>query len=109
LRIAEVPDARIIEPTDALVTVTHACICGSDLWPYKLLEPTKAGRPMGHEAIGIVEDVGSEVRSNALTRKRRAALHGNSSAVARDRGLPLWVCCPETSDPVPTRAVERMP
>ncbi|HET6548569.1 MAG TPA: zinc-binding dehydrogenase [Solirubrobacter sp.] len=43
--------------------VTSACICGSDLWPYAELEPTQTGRPMGHEAIGVVEDVGTEVRT----------------------------------------------
>src|SRR5213596_2831816 len=39
VRVENVPDARLIEPTDALVTVSRACICGSDLWPYKLMKP----------------------------------------------------------------------
>src|SRR5919202_5987504 len=63
VRIENVPDARLIEPTDALVTVTRACICGSDLWPYKTMEPSETGRVMGHEAIGTVEAVGSNVRT----------------------------------------------
>jgi hypothetical protein len=63
VRIQDVPDARIAEPTDAVVRVTRACICGSDLWPYTSLEPTETGRRMGHEAIGVVEDVGADVRS----------------------------------------------
>jgi threonine dehydrogenase-like Zn-dependent dehydrogenase len=63
VRVETVPDARIVEPTDALVTVTRACICGSDLWPYTLMEPTETGQSMGHEAIGVVEAVGSEVRT----------------------------------------------
>ena len=63
VRIENVPDATIIESTDALVTVTRACICGSDLWPYKAMEPSNAGRVMGHEAIGVVEAVGSAVRT----------------------------------------------
>src|SRR5215212_897682 len=63
VRVENVPDARIIEPTDALVSVTRACICGSDLWPYKTLEHTETGRRMGHEFIGLVEAVGSEVRT----------------------------------------------
>src|SRR6059058_5998081 len=63
VRIENVPDARLIEQTDALVAVTHACICGSDLWPYKTLEHTDAGRRMGHEAIGVVEAVGADVRT----------------------------------------------
>jgi len=43
--------------------VRRACICGSDLWPYNLMEPGETGRPMGHEAIGVVEAVGAEVRT----------------------------------------------
>src|SRR3954468_7319432 len=63
VRVETVPDARVIEPTDALVTVTRACVCGSDLWPYKTMEPSDTGRVMGHEAIGVVESVGSDVRN----------------------------------------------
>jgi len=62
VRIENVPDPRIIEPTDAVVTVTRACICGSDLWPYNKMEHIDSGRIMGHEAIGVVEAVGNEVR-----------------------------------------------
>jgi threonine dehydrogenase-like Zn-dependent dehydrogenase len=61
VRVENVADAAVIEPTDALVRVTHACICGSDLWPYKTMEPSERGRHMGHEAIGVVESVGAEV------------------------------------------------
>ncbi len=63
VRIESVPDARIIEPTDALVVVTRAAICGSDLWPYKKMERSETGRRMGHEFIGVVEAVGSDVRT----------------------------------------------
>src|SRR5437667_3376185 len=63
VRVENVPDARLIDSTDALVTVSRACICGSDLWPYKLMEPVETGRRMGHEAIGVVEAVGSGVRT----------------------------------------------
>src|SRR5215212_3320565 len=63
VRVENVPDARIVEPTDALVTVTLACICGSDLWPYKSMGPSEKGRVMGHEAVGVVEAVGSDVRA----------------------------------------------
>jgi len=62
VRIENVPDPRIIEPTDAVVTVTRGCICGSDLWPYNKMEHIDSGRIMGHEAIGVVEAVGNEVR-----------------------------------------------
>jgi threonine dehydrogenase-like Zn-dependent dehydrogenase len=63
VRIENVPDAGLVEPTDAVVTVTRACICGSDLWPYRTMEPSETGRRMGHEAIGVVEDVGADVRT----------------------------------------------
>jgi hypothetical protein len=61
VRVENVPDATIVEPTDAVVRVTRACICGSDLWPYRLMERMEAGQSMGHEAIGVVESVGREV------------------------------------------------
>jgi threonine dehydrogenase-like Zn-dependent dehydrogenase len=63
VRIENVPDASIDAPTDAIVRVTDACICGSDLWPYASMERSENGQSMGHEAIGVVEDVGSEVRN----------------------------------------------
>ena len=63
VRIETIQDARIVEPTDALVVVTRACICGSDLWPYKAMERSDVGRVMGHEAIGVVESVGADVRT----------------------------------------------
>ena len=63
VRIEDVPDARLIEPTDALVAVSRAAICGSDLWPYKTMEHSESGRQMGHEAIGVVEAVGADVRT----------------------------------------------
>ena len=63
VRIEDVPDARLVEPTDALVAVSRAAICGSDLWPYKTMEHSETGRHMGHEAIGVVEAVGADVRT----------------------------------------------
>ncbi|MFL5908475.1 MAG: zinc-dependent alcohol dehydrogenase family protein [Solirubrobacterales bacterium] len=63
VRVENVPDPSIAEATDALVRVTRACVCGSDLWPYKAMEAGEDARPMGHEAIGIVEEVGREVRN----------------------------------------------
>src|SRR5437870_6235796 len=63
VRVETVPDPGLVEPTDALVVVTRAAICGSDLWPYKTMEPSETGRRMGHEAIGVVEAVGAEVRT----------------------------------------------
>jgi threonine dehydrogenase-like Zn-dependent dehydrogenase len=63
VRVENVPDARLIEPTDALVVVTRAAICGSDLWPYRSMAPNETGRRMGHEFIGIVEAVGAVVHT----------------------------------------------
>jgi threonine dehydrogenase-like Zn-dependent dehydrogenase len=63
VRVEDVPDAHLIEPTDALVRVSRAAICGSDLWPYKSMEPTESGRRMGHEFIGVVDAVGAEVQT----------------------------------------------
>jgi len=63
VRIEKVADGRIIEPTDALVAVTRAAICGGDLWPYNQMEPSETGHRMGHEAVGVVEAVGTDVRT----------------------------------------------
>ena len=61
VRVEDVPDAKILEPTDALIRATRACICGSDLHPYHQMERSETGTRMGHEAVGVVEDVGSQV------------------------------------------------
>lgn len=61
VRVEQVPDAALHEPTDAVVRITHACICGSDLWPYRGLEPFQPGGRLGHEWMGMVEEVGSQV------------------------------------------------
>jgi threonine dehydrogenase-like Zn-dependent dehydrogenase len=61
VRIENVPDAALREPTDALVRVLRACICGSDLWPYGSMEPAAHGSRIGHEFLGVIEDVGAEV------------------------------------------------
>src|SRR3979490_1912522 len=63
VRVETVPDARIVEATDALVRVTRACICGSDLWPYNSMPASTTGNRMGHEFIGVVESVGTDVRT----------------------------------------------
>ena len=61
VRVEDVPDASIKDPTDVLLRITSSCICGSDLWPYKSMPHDDAGRQMGHEFIGVVEDVGADV------------------------------------------------
>src|SRR5260221_884868 len=63
IQVEQIPDATILEPTDAVVRITHACICGTDLWPYRGQGPYTPGWQIGHEWMGIVEDIGSEVRT----------------------------------------------
>jgi threonine dehydrogenase-like Zn-dependent dehydrogenase len=62
VRFEERPDPTIVEPTDAILRVSAACVCGSDLWPYRGIAPVTQPTPMGHEYAGIVEEVGSEVK-----------------------------------------------
>src|SRR5438046_6036999 len=62
VRIENVPDPQIIESTGARIRATRACVCGSDLWPYQKRERSDTARVMGHEVIGVVEDVGADVR-----------------------------------------------
>src|SRR4051795_12891725 len=64
IRVEEREDPNIIEPTDAVIRLAATCICGSDLWPYRGAEPVDH-LPMGHEYVGVVEEVGSEVRTMA--------------------------------------------
>src|SRR3954471_5209648 len=54
---------RIEQPTDAVIRISRTCVCGSDLWPYRGLHPIKGPQPMGHEYCGVVEEVGSAVKS----------------------------------------------
>ena len=61
VRVENVPDPVLREPTDAVVRVLLSCICGSDLWPYGSLPASDHGRRMGHEFLGVVEEVGSDV------------------------------------------------
>jgi threonine dehydrogenase-like Zn-dependent dehydrogenase len=67
VRVEERDEPRIVEPTDALLRVSAACVCGSDLWPYRGIGTENASwpMPMGHEYVGIVEEVGAEVSSIA--------------------------------------------
>jgi threonine dehydrogenase-like Zn-dependent dehydrogenase len=62
IRIEEVPDAVVRRPTDAVVRVVNACICGSDLWAYRGVASRVAGQRIGHEFLGVVEEVGAQVR-----------------------------------------------
>jgi threonine dehydrogenase-like Zn-dependent dehydrogenase len=61
VRIGDVPDPVLRQPTDALVRVLRACICGSDLWPYGAMPASEHGERIGHEFLGVIEDVGADV------------------------------------------------
>jgi threonine dehydrogenase-like Zn-dependent dehydrogenase len=63
IRVEEVPDPSLVRPTDALVRVTAACVCGSDLWPYRGVNEVSEPTRIGPEFVGVVEEVGAEVRS----------------------------------------------
>ncbi|SDY89315.1 hypothetical protein SAMN05444365_10433 [Micromonospora pattaloongensis] len=65
IRLAEVPDPTVHLPGDAVVRVVASCVCGSDLWPYRGVRPATEPRRIGHEFVGIVEEVGAEVRTVA--------------------------------------------
>jgi threonine dehydrogenase-like Zn-dependent dehydrogenase len=61
VRVESVPDPALHEPTDALVRVVNACICGSDLWPYRSMPASERGERIGHEFLGVIEDVGADL------------------------------------------------
>lgn len=61
VRVETVPDPALQQPTDAIVRVVRACVCGSDLHPYHNMPATPGGSPMGHEFVGVVEETGREV------------------------------------------------
>src|SRR3954447_3410349 len=63
IRVEQREDPRIEKPTDALIRLTATCVCGSDLWPYRGIEKVDGPCPIGHEYVGIVEEVGSDVRT----------------------------------------------
>jgi threonine dehydrogenase-like Zn-dependent dehydrogenase len=63
IRLEQRDDPTIIEATDAIIRVAATCVCGSDLWPYRGIEPVDEPAPMGHEYVGIVEAVGADVET----------------------------------------------
>lgn len=66
VRSEQRPDPTIIEPTDAIIRLSATCVCGSDLWPYRGVDPVTEPVPMGHEYVGVVEVVGSAVKAVKL-------------------------------------------
>jgi threonine dehydrogenase-like Zn-dependent dehydrogenase len=74
---------RIVEPSDAIIRVSAACVCGSDLWPYRGIEPVDQPHRRGHEWMGIVEQVSANV-----TTDRNSG--GSACRQGRLRGRPGW-------------------
>ncbi|MCB9734078.1 MAG: zinc-dependent alcohol dehydrogenase family protein [Deltaproteobacteria bacterium] len=62
VRFEDVDAPRILAPTDAVIRLSATCVCGSDLWPYRGIQPVPQPTPMGHEYCGVVEDVGRDVK-----------------------------------------------
>ena len=108
IRSTEVDDPQVVRPTDALVRVTASCICGSDLWPYRGVQETKRTHPIGHEFVGVVAEVGDEVRTvrpgqfviapfvvsdgtcvNCRNGVQTSCLHGASWGADDKEGLPV--------------------
>ena len=92
ITVGDRPDAAILEPTDAVVRVVLACVCGSDLWYYRGESPFEPG-PIGHEFIGVVEDIGAEVarhRARATSSSRRSP---SATAPARTAGTASRRAC----------------
>lgn len=63
IRVEQRPAPAIQQPTDAIIRLSATCVCGSDLWPYRGIDAVDGPAPMGHEYVGVVEEVGSDVRT----------------------------------------------
>lgn len=93
VRIEQLPEPRILQPTDAIVRTLATCVCGSDLWDYRGIDPVSAPHPIGHEYVGVVEEVGSAVRAI------RRGHHVVGSFFASDNTCPICHAGYQTSCP----------
>lgn len=89
VRVVERDEPRLIDPTDAIIRVSASCVCGSDLWPYRGVESLDWPAPMGHEYVGIVEEVGGEVETGTSA----------SSASVMASRCPGWTCLEPCAPP----------
>lgn len=62
IRVENLPEPKLLAPTDAVIRTVAACVCGSDLWDYRGINPVSAPTPIGHEYVGVVEETGAEVQ-----------------------------------------------
>ncbi len=107
VRIESVPDARIIEPTDALVVVTRAAICGSDLWPYKKMERSETGRRMDTSSSALSRPLAqmSVPSRSAMSLRHRSRGPTEPASSARRGCTPL--ACTEVFGAVLTSMADR--
>ena len=91
VRFEERPEPKITKPTDAIIKISATCVCGSDLWPYRGIQPVPQPTPMGHEYCGIVEEIGSAVRSTQAPYLRVPLADG--TLVASVMQNVHYVCC----------------
>ena len=83
VRFEERAAPKIEKPTDAIIRISATCVCGSDLWPYRGSQPVAQPTPMGHEYCGIVEEVGSAVKS--LSRANSLSARSSPPTIAAER------------------------
>ena len=103
VRFEERDVPKIIKPSDAIIRISATCVCGSDLWPYRGINPVTQPTPMGHEYCGIVEEVGS-----AVTRVKRGQFV-IGSFFASDNTCPTCQIGYQSSCQHRERAVRRRP
>ena len=65
IRVEDRADPVLLKGTDAIIKVSAACVCGSDLWPYRGTDPIGAPTPMGHEYVGVVQQIGDQVKNHS--------------------------------------------
>ena len=81
VRYVHVENPKILKPTDAIIKLSAACICGSNLWPYRGLQPMDGPAHMGHEYCGVVVEVGSELRVSKPGSGQRRSRPSNSRRI----------------------------
>ncbi|MEV0566759.1 alcohol dehydrogenase catalytic domain-containing protein [Dactylosporangium sp. NPDC050588] len=88
VRVEDRPDPAVEQPTDAIIRLAAACVCGSDLWPYRGADTVSEPAPMGHEYVGVIEAVGTQESMLQAIRATRAGGHVGFVGVSHDVSLP---------------------
>jgi threonine dehydrogenase-like Zn-dependent dehydrogenase len=109
VRVETVPDSTIEQPTDAIVRITHACICGSDLWFYRGEDDWKPGWRTGHEWMGVVEAVGGDVRTLQKGDRVLAPFAFSEGSCEFCRKNLQTSCIKGGAHPLPTRHWSKFP